>query len=173
MDTLVTILLIIGGAGFILYRQFSTQPITKRSLVIPAALAVVLATRYHDDAGVLSISVTAAAATVGLMMGFCTGFFARVWRDHVTGILYAKGGWAFVATLVVLIAIRIGLRVVLQASGLPISEAVLNDAFIAMGVGSYLGRVGVIALRALSLAGWDLTALDLPSTRRQRTQAAW
>lgn len=160
MAPLGTIIIIAGMVVYALYRQFTTQPVTLRSLLLPVIGAAYLVIQYRGPSDPLALAVLGAGAAFGLATGALSGAVVTIWYDRASGLVLRRGGWQFVATLLALVAVRFGLRFVLQQAGLPVSPAVVTDSFIAMSVAAYLGRIGVVALRALALTGGDATPLN-------------
>ena len=103
---------------------------------------------------------------MGIGIGFASGALVRVWRDEASGLVYQYGGWRYAGVVVGLIMVRLLMRVVLGHSGIAVGTTVLNDAFIAMAIGAYLGRSLNIGMRAMTLLGWQVEAL--PSRRALR-----
>lgn len=161
MAPLETIIIIVAVVVYALYRQFTTQPVTLRSMLLPVIGSAYLGSRYSGPTDLLSLAVLGAGAVFGLATGAVSGAVVKVWFDKARGLVLRRGGWQFVAMLVGLIAVRFLLRFALQHAGLPVAAVVVTDSFIAMSVAAYLGRIGMVALRALALTGGDTTPLAM------------
>jgi hypothetical protein len=168
MTPLATALLGLALFAWFLYRQIIARPVTKRDLTLPAIFALILGVRYLNDPtiGISAAMVVFGGAVFGLLTGFLAGQAIRVWRDTDTGIVWQHGGWRYAALFVALLAVRLVARIVLTHAGVAADAVVLNDAFIAIIVGNYLGRAASVGLRALALHGWSYDAL--PRQRRVR-----
>ena len=163
MGMLETVVIGLAVIGFILYRSFTKQPVTTKSVLLPLVGAVVLATRYTGPVDVGTVALLGGGAVVGLAAGGVSGLVVKVWQD-ASGVIYRSGGWAFLITLVALIAVRIGLRFVLVDAG--VAADLVTESFISMMLGTYVGRTLVITARALALAGGDLSVLDAAAPTR-------
>lgn len=161
MSMLETVIIIAAVVVYALYRQFTTQPVTLRSMLLPVIGAAYLVSRYAGPADLLSLAVLGAGAAFGLATGAVSGAVVKVWYDQTRGLVLRRGGWQFVAMLVGLVVVRFLLRLALQHAGLPVASVVVTDSFVAMSVAAYLGRMGVVALRAVALTGGDTTALAM------------
>ncbi len=144
---------------YLLYRQCIRRPVTRQDLLLPAIGALYLAWRYLGDASITGAAIVFTTALIGIGTGFLSGRLIRVWRDEESGHIYQFGGWPYAVAFVALLVLRVLMRVVVDGSGLIASAAVLNDAFIGMLVGNYLGRAASVGLRALALVGWNYDAL--------------
>jgi len=160
--TLLTAALIIAAIGYFLYRQLGVRPVTARALLTPVIVGIVLAARVDSPPGTADIAWILSGAVIGVLLGLTSGIFVRIWRDGATGIVYQRGSWRLVLMLVGLLALRVLIRLVVQHSGVSLSTTVLNDASIAMAIGTAIGRAGLVSLRALALVGGDAGALQEP-----------
>jgi CcdC protein len=157
VSSLVTLVIIVSLVGFILFRQMVRRLVSQRSLLMPVLLSFLLGGIF-----VVSNPTAEAAITVlvgllfGILSGFISGQFMRVWRDDNTGWVYQKGNWRYLLTVLALVVIRFAVRIALHAAGSAVDETALNDALIAAVVGNYLGRTIKIALRVLPLVGGNL-----------------
>lgn len=159
MNGLQTALLGVALFCYLLYRQCVRRPVTRRDLLFPAVGALYLAWRYLGDASISGAAIVFTAAVIGVGTGLLSGQLIRVWRDAESGVVHQFGGWHYAAAFLALLLLRVLMRVVVDASGLIASAAVLNDAFIGMLVGNYLGRAANVGMRALALVGWNYDAL--------------
>lgn len=161
MTPLATALLALAIFAWFLYRQIIARPVTKRDLTFPAIIILVIGVRYFNDPtiGLNDALVIFGGAAFGLLTGFLAGQMIRVWRDSETGIVWQQGGWRYAALFVALLAVRLVAHIVLQNGGVISNATLLNDAFIAMMLGNYLGRGASVGLRALTLHGWNYDAL--------------
>lgn len=168
MNELQTAILGVALFCYMLYRQFVQRPVTRRDLVIPGIGALYLGTRYFGGSGlgVHDAVIVLTAALIGVGTGLLGGQMIRVWRDPESGIVYQAGGWRYAVAFLALLVLRVAMRVMARQVDFGASVAVLNDAFIGMMVGNYLGRAVNVGVRALALLDWQYDAL--PSTRRVR-----
>lgn len=172
MDTLSTALLASALFGYVLYRQSIRRPVTRGDLLLPALGGLYLGTRYLDGAAASAAALVLGAAALGLATGVASGVLVRVWREGASGVVYQHGGWRYAAVALALVIVRVALRYAARAANLPIDAAILNDAFIALLVGSFLGRALIVGGRALALVGGDLDALpDRREVRRAHRAA--
>jgi len=167
MNTLTTALVGLAIFAWFLYRQTIQRPVTRGDLTIPAILAFIISFRYLNGAssGIADAEIVFGGGAFGLATGLLAGQVIRVWRDAETGLVYQRGGWRYVALFIVLLGLRIVARVALERAGITADASVLNDAFIAMIVGNFLGRAASVGLRTLALHGWNYDAI--PSSRRR------
>lgn len=161
MTTLSTALLGAGLFCYILYRQCVRRPVTRRDLLLPALGAVYLGSRYLGGASVRvhDAVIVLMAAAVGVATGLLSGQVIRVWRDEGSGLVYQFGGWRYAVAFLALLALRLAMRVIVDQSGIVVGAAVLNDAFIGMMVGNFLGRGITVGVRTLALVDWQYDAL--------------
>ncbi|MGI8691083.1 MAG: hypothetical protein ACR2M3_21085 [Thermomicrobiales bacterium] len=161
---------ILGAALFcyMLYRQCARRPVTRGDLLIPGIGALYLGTRYLGGASfqIQNAVIVLVAALIGVGTGLLCGQMIRVWRDQESGIVYQYGGWPYAVAFLSLLIVRIAMRVVVRQWDFGTSAAILNDAFIGMMVGNFLGRAVNVGARALALLGWQFDAL--PHTQRAR-----
>ncbi len=159
---------VLGAALFvyILYWQCARRPVTRRDLLLPAIGALYLGSRYLNDANVHNAAIVLTAALIGVGTGLLAGQVIRVYKDDVTGMVHQFGGWPYAVAFLSLLLLRVAMRVVVNRTGILASATVLNDAFIGMMVGNFLGRAVNVGARALALLDWDYTAL--PHGRRVR-----
>lgn len=166
--TLQTALIALLVLSYMIYRQLVTRPVTRRDLLLPLAGAAYLAVVYFGHPGsAVDVALVVGAALFGVGTGLVSAAVVTVWRDIASGLVMQRGGWKYLLVLVGLILVRVLLRVLAYALKLDVSATVLNDAFIAMAVGNYAGRAVLVGSRALSLLGWDTSAL--PSRRSIHT----
>ncbi len=163
-------MVILGAALFcyMLYRQCVRRPVTRGDLLIPGIGILYLGTRYLGS-GSLQMKdavIVIAGTLIGIGTGLLCGQMIRVWRDQESGIVYQFGGWPYAAAFFSLLLVRIAMRVVARQWDDGASAAVLNDAFIGMMVGNFLGRAINVGVRALALLDWQFDAL--PNPRRVR-----
>lgn len=168
MNGLQTALLGAALFCYILYRQCVRRPVTRRDLLIPAIGALYLGTRYlgGNNLVVQDAVIVLTAALVGIGTGLLSGQVIRVWRDSESGIVFQYGGWQYAIAFLALLLLHVVMRVVVDGSWIIASAAVLNDAFIGMMIGNFLGRAINVGLRTLALYGWEYDAL--PNTRSLR-----
>jgi hypothetical protein len=152
-----TTILAVAAAGYLLYRLLVTRPVTRRDLLLPLGATLYFGSRYADVASVVVVVIILGSATFGLLTGFASGLLVSVWRDVRSGLVYQTGSWRYLGVLLLLIAARIIVHIVLGTRG--ISDSMLNEAFIAMALGTYLGRALIVTLRALALLHWNWEAL--------------
>lgn len=174
MNGLQTALLGVAIFCYFLYRQCVRRPVTRRDLLIPAIGALYLGTRYlgGNNLIVQDAVIVLTAALIGIGTGLLSGQLIRVWRDSESGIVLQYGGWQYAIAFLALLLLRVVMRVVVDGSGVIASASVLNDAFIGMMVGNFLGRAINVGARALALYGWSYEALPRNSdVRRARRQA--
>lgn len=154
--------------GYFFYRQCSRRPVTRRDLLIPAVGTLYLGVRYLSGSNLplRDVAIVLAGTLIGVGAGMLGGQMIRVWRDEESGIVYQFGGWRYAGALLVLLLARVAMRIVARQWDVTASAAVLNDAFIGMILGNYLGRAANVGLRALALLDWQFEAL--PGTRRLR-----
>ncbi len=168
MNGLQVVILGVALFCYMLYRQCTRRPVTRGDLLIPGIGVLYLGTRYLGGAS-LQIQ-DAVIVLVGALIGVGTGLFCgqliRVWRDQESGIVYQYGGWPYAAAFLSLLIVRIAMRVVARQWDVGTSAAVLNDAFIGMMIGNFLGRAVNVGARALALLNWQFDAL--PNTRSVR-----
>jgi hypothetical protein len=168
MNELQTVILGVALFCYMLYRQFTRQPVTRRDLLVPGLGALYLGTRYFGGAGVgmHDAIVVLTASLIGVGTGLLGGQMIRVWRDPESGVIYQAGGWRYAVVFLALLVLRVVMRIMTRQWDFGTSAAVLNDAFIGMMIGNYLGRAITVGARALALLDWQYDAL--PSTRRVR-----
>jgi hypothetical protein len=168
MNGLLTVILGAALFCFMLYRQCMRRPVTRGDLLIPAIGALYLGTRYLGGVSLrVQDAVTVLVGTlIGIGTGLLCGQMIRVWRDQESGIVYQFGGWPYAVAFLSLLLVRIAMRVVARQWDFGASAAVLNDAFIGIIVGNFLGRAVNVGIRALALLDWQYDAL--PNTRRVR-----
>ena len=162
---------ILGAALFcyMLYRQCARRPVTRRNLVIPGIGALSLATRYLGGSNlpVQDAVIVLVGTLIGISTGLLCGQMIRVWRDQESGIVYQFGGWPYAVAFLSLLIVRIAMQVVARQWDVGTSAAVLNDAFIGMMVGNFLGRAVNVGVRALALLDWQFDALPNPHRIRR------
>jgi hypothetical protein len=168
MNGLQTALLGVALFCYILYRQCARRPVTRSDFLIPGIGALYLGTRYLGGASlqVHDAVIVLTATLVGIGTGLLCGQMIRVWRDEESGIVYQFGGWRYLVAFLSLLVVRVAMRVVARQWDVGVSAAVLNDAFIGMMIGNYLGRAVNVGARAMALLDWQFDAL--PSTRPAR-----
>jgi hypothetical protein len=155
-----TALFAIALVLYLLYRQCVARAITRFDLLVPLGGALYLGARYMDGGHTPpAIGIVLGGAVLGILTGYASGGIVRVWRDERTGFALQHGGRRYAAVFLGLLLVRVALRVVAKESGLVADAAVLNDAFIAMLVGSVAGRAANVGRRALALLDWDLAAV--------------
>jgi hypothetical protein len=161
---------ILGAALFcyMLYRQCVRRPVTRRDLLLPGLGALYLGFRALGGSGLRAHDtvIVLAASLIGIGTGLLGGQVIRVWRDQESGLVYQFGGWRYAVAFLTLLVLRVALRVVARQWDFGVSAAALNDAFIGMMAGNFLGRAVNVGARALALLDWQYDAL--PSTRRVR-----
>lgn len=172
MTGLQTTLLGVALFCYLLYRQCVRWPVTRRDLLLPTLGALYLGWHYLGGASVASAVIVLVAAVIGAGTGLLSGQMIRVWKDEKSGIVYQFGGWRYVLAFVALLLLRLAMRVVVNGTDVIASAAVLNDAFIGMMVGNYLGRAANVGLRALALLGWHYDALPHTHDPRRVRRAA-
>ena len=160
MNMMTTIVLAIAAFMYILYMQFVKRPVTTRDFLLPVIGGCYLAYTYMNHAALVAVIVVLGGALFGIGTGLVGGLFVRVWRDNRDGQVYQRGGWTYLLIFLGLLVIRFLLHIAIDISGISASFSALNDAFIAMAVGNYLGRAINVGLRALSLVGWDYQLLS-------------
>lgn len=168
MNGLLTVILGAALFCYMLYRQCARRPVTRNDFLLPGIGALYLGTRYLGGAGlgVHDAVIVLTAALIGVGTGLLCGQMIRVWRDQESGIVYQFGGWPYAAAFLSLLLVRVAMRVVARQWDFGASAAVLNDAFIGMIVGNFLGRAINVGIRAMALLDWQYDAL--PSARRVR-----
>jgi hypothetical protein len=168
MNGLQTALLGAALFCYILYRQCARRPVTRSDFLIPGIGALYLGSRYLGGATLpVQDAVTVLAATlIGVGTGLLCGQVIRVWRDEASGIVYQFGGWPYLLSFLGLLLVRIAMRVVTRQWDVGASAALLNDAFIGMMIGNFLGRAVNVGVRAMALLDWQFDALR--STRPAR-----
>ena len=168
MNELQTAILGVALFCYMLYRQFTRQPVTRRDLLLPGLGALYLGTRYFGGSGLgmHDAIVVLTASLIGVGTGLIGGQMIRVWRDPESGVVYQAGGWRYAVAFLALLVLRVVMRVVTRQWDFGTSAAVLNDAFIGMMIGNYLGRAINVGVRALALLDWQYDALL--GTRRVR-----
>lgn len=168
MNALQTAILGVALFGYMLYRQFVRQPVTRRDLLLPGLGALYLGTRYFGGSGlgIHDALVVLTMSLIGVGTGLLGGQMVRVWRDPESGVVYQAGSWRYAAAFLALLVLRVVMRVAVDQSGVIATAAVLNDAFIGMMIGNYLGRAINVGVRALALLNWQYDAL--PASRRVR-----
>lgn len=171
MDPITTAIIAIAAFIYMVYRQFVQRPVTTKDIIIPVVGGLYLADRYLTG-GSLAAALVLGAAGVGIVTGLFSGTVVRVWQDAGNGVVYQRGGWAYLAVLGGLIAVRVVLHIVFTATGL-VDATTLNTAFIAMAVGAYAGRAVTVGLRALALVGWDFEALPKGTSRTAGRVRSW
>jgi hypothetical protein len=161
MNGLQTALLGAALFCYILYRQCVRRPVTRRDFLIPGIGALYLGTRYLGGSTlrVRDAVFVLIATLVGIGMGLLCGQMIRVWRDEESGVVYQFGGWPYLVAFLGLLLVRVAMRVVSRQWDVVASAAVLNDAFIGMMIGNFLGRAINVGARALALLGWQFDAL--------------
>lgn len=161
---------ILGVALFcyFLYRQYVRRQVTRRDFLIPGIGALYLGTRYLGGSTLRlqDAMIVLTATLIGIGTGLLCGQVIRVWRDEESGIVYQFGGWPYLVSFLGLLLVRIAMRVMARQWDAVASAAVLNDAFIGMMIGNFLGRALNVGARALALLDWQFDSL--PSTRRVR-----
>jgi len=161
---------ILGAALFcyMLYRQCTRRPVTRGDLLIPGIGALYLGARYLGGSSlqIQDAVIVLVGTLIGIGTGLLCGQMIRVWRDQESGIVYQYGGWPYAVAFLSLLIVRIAMRVVARQGDFGTSAAVLNDAFIGMMVGNFLGRAVNVGARALALLDWQFDAL--PNTQRVR-----
>jgi hypothetical protein len=131
--------------------------VSQRSLLRPVLLNLVLGGIFAvtNPTGEAVITVLA-GSLFGILSGFFSGQFLRIWRDESTGWVYQKGNWLYLITVLVLVVMRFAIRFAVQTTGFAVDEAALNEALLAAIVSNYLGRALRTALRVLPLVGGNL-----------------
>lgn len=142
---------------YMIVRQLQERRVSWNSLRLPAIAAVVLGGLFLYNNPTLGGAVAAASGVAfGLLTGIIGGQIIRVWRGQ-DGVVYQKGDWRYLLTLLAFIAIRIVARLTL---GHILSPTILDDAFVAAVVGNYLGRAGSVLLRVAPLSGGRFGSLS-------------
>ena len=172
MDPLTTALIAIAAFIFMIYRQFVQRPVTAKDIILPVGVGLYLADRYLTGGSLAAAALALGAVGAGIVTGLFSGVVVRVWQDADSGTVYQRGGWPFLAVLGGLVAVRVVLHVVFSATGL-VDATTLNTAFIAMAVGTYVGRAITVGLRALALVGWDFAALPARTARPASRVRGW
>lgn len=170
MNGLQTALLGAALFCFIVYRLCAQRPVTRSDFLIPGIGSLYLGTRYFGgpDLNLRDVSIVLIATIIGLGTGLLSGQIIRVWRDRDSGVVYQFGGWQYAVAFLALLLVRVAARVIAQRWDLMTSETVLNDAFIGMMVGNFLGRAINVGVRTMALLDWQFEAL--PSARHARRQ---
>ncbi|GEM_PF-1899743 len=168
MNGLQTALLGVALFCYMLYRQSVRRPVTPRDLLLPGIGALYLGTRYLGGSSLQmqDAAILLTGTLLGIGTGLLCGQVIRVWRDQESGIVYQFGGWPYVVVFLSLLLVRIAMRVVTRQWEVGTSASVLNDAFIGMMVGNFLGRAVNVGARALALLDWQFDALPSKNTLR-------
>ncbi|MCA1668858.1 MAG: hypothetical protein LC793_15980, partial [Thermomicrobia bacterium] len=161
MNGLQAAILGVALFGYFLYQQCVRRPVTRNDFLLPGIAALFGITRYLGGAGLQlhDAVVILTAALVGVGTGLLSGQMIRVWRDQESGLVYQFGGWRYVGAFLALLLLRVAMRVVADRSGFTMTAVVLNDAFIGMMVGNFLGRAVNVGVRAMTLLDWRFDAL--------------
>jgi hypothetical protein len=156
--------------AYVLYRQVLPRPVTRLDFLLPGLGALYLAIRYLPDSAASPAIVVMVMTATGIASGLIVGEIVRVERDDRTSLIYQAGGLRYGAFVVGLLAIRLAMHLIAQGLGSSASFAQLNDAFIALLLGNYLGRNVNVVVRALVLVGWRYR--EIPPSRDARRIAA-
>lgn len=159
-NTLITIILALGLIVYLIVRQMMPQPVTQRTVMLPAIATAVCAVLWaKNDPSLAALVAVMASAVGGLVMGAFAGSLRQVWRD-ANGAVMMRGDWRYLATILALLGVRIAMHFVLGAiAGTMLTATDLNNALIAMLLTSYLASSGIALLRALPLVGGAFAAL--------------
>lgn len=169
MSSLDTTFLAALLGTYVVYRQCVTRPVTRRDFILPIAGAIYLTVRYLQGPSTTSEIAVEVSATLGIASGLVAGGFVQLWRDAATNLVYQRGGWRYAVVLLALFVVHLLWREIGDYTGLTRGVAVLNDAFIALVLGNYLGRYLHIGARTLHLAGWQPHAIPTVREAKQRT----
>ena len=155
-SSIVTILIAIGLIIFLVARQFFARQVSQRTVITPLILAAVLGALFIMGAPTFAAVV---AVVCGLLVGVITGAIGgsvtRVWRGQ-GGAIFQKSGWPYLLVLLGFIALRVAAYFLLHGV---LAATALDDAFIAAVIANYLGRGGVVIMRALPMVGNHFEAL--------------
>ncbi len=155
-QSIVTILIAVALIIYLLARQFFARPVSQRTLFTPLILAAVLGALFIAGAPTFAAVI---AVVCGLLVGAVTGAIGgsvtRVWRGQ-GGLIYQKSGWPYLLVLLGFIALRVAAYFLLHNL---LAATALDDAFIAAVIANYLGRGGVVVMRALPMVGNRFEAL--------------
>lgn len=167
---LSSLLVVVVIVGFIIMKQLTNRPISRRDILVPVLGGVLLAYSYVQHADALSAALVLGGALIGIATGLASGQLRKIWRDPQTGLIHQYGNWRSVLVTLGLIALRFLLSFALHTSGMTANTPALNDALTAMALGSYLGQMLNLGLRVLALNNWDLSSLQaLPGKGDPRT----
>ena len=149
--TLTSILIIAVVLIYICYKQCVQQFVSNRDFMLPAAAAIYFGYMVVNGmAGMDSAVLVLVGSVLGILTGLWSGRVVLVWRDNKTEVVYQRGGWSYLLVLIGLLVARIVIYIVLRYTGIAgdVGTNAINDAFIALTVGDYLGRSINVHLRA-------------------------
>ena len=146
-----TILIALVAIGYLIYKQVIQQPVSQRDFLLPVIGVIYAGVMFANTTDWNLLLSVLVGGGLGVLTGLAGGQVVRVWRDGNSGIVYQRGGWSYVLVLLGLLAARVLIYIVLHQMGIVSGVSSLNDAFISLALGNYLGRTINIHLRATSL----------------------
>lgn len=149
--TLTSILIIAVVLIYICYKQCVQQFVSNRDFMLPAAAAIYFGYMVVNGlVGIDSALLVLVGSVLGVLTGLWSGQVVRVWRDNKTEVVFQRGGWSYLLVLIGLLVARMIIYIVLRYTGIAgdFGTNAINDAFIALTVGNYLGRSINVHLRA-------------------------
>lgn len=104
---LTTTLIVLAIIVFVIVRQLRPRKLSRFSFIGMPIIALIAASQNLPHPTIPPIEVLECAVTivVGIACGAVQAFFTRVFEQD--GEWYAQGGWPYLATWVVLIAVRL------------------------------------------------------------------
>jgi hypothetical protein len=125
MNNLILDLLYLTVIVFAIYRQFASQQVSRRTLLLmPALLAFgTLQTLGKATLGPVDVLLLAVNATIGLGMGLWRGQTYRLWAA-ADGSIWQRGTLLTAVNWLVLIGIRVGYGVVAHFGGIANSQMI-------------------------------------------------
>lgn len=148
--TLTSILIIAVVLIYICYKQCVQQFVSNRDFMLPAAAAIYFGYMVVNGMVGMDTVLMLVGSVLGILTGLWSGRVVRVWRDNKTEVVFQRGGWSYLLVLIGLLVARMIIYIVLRYTGIAgdLGSNAINDAFIALTVGNYLGRSINVHLRA-------------------------
>jgi hypothetical protein len=125
MNNLILDLLYLAVIGFAIYRQFASQQVSRRTLLLMPGLLAFAAVQTLGKAtlGPIDVVLLAVNATIGLGMGLWRGQTYRLWTA-ADGSVWQRGTLLTGVNWLVLIGIRLGYGAVAHFAGVANSQMI-------------------------------------------------
>jgi hypothetical protein len=133
-----------------LARSMRGRQIKMNSLWIVPAIMIVYAGMdlyRYPPTGALDIAARTLAALLGAGVGWWRGRLTRIDLDHQTGVLTSRASPAAVIVIILLLAVRYGLRIWIAESGKGGSLIMLSNALLFFGFAMLAGGSDAAPLR--------------------------